>query len=80
MFIFLFLSIFIDIFISDNKTESLTNLENAFQNIQNAADEGAFTVEVLDDEYELDGNLTDISGEVVCPSGHTRVNFYCGEF
>lgn len=35
-------------------------------------------MDLLDGDYELDANLTDLSGEVVCGPGETRVKFYCG--
>ncbi|XP_053381797.1 sushi, von Willebrand factor type A, EGF and pentraxin domain-containing protein 1-like [Mercenaria mercenaria] len=61
----------------DDKNETLADLENAFQNIQRAADDGEFTVQVLDDDYELNSNITELHGEVVCGPGQTKVKFYC---
>ncbi|XP_053389565.1 uncharacterized protein LOC128552543 [Mercenaria mercenaria] len=52
-------------------------MEDAVKKIKGAADADQFTVDILDDEYELESNKTDLTGEIVCASGHTRVKFYC---
>ena len=62
-----------------NETHSLDSLQDAFKLIQAAADNGEFTVNIQGDEYELDRNQTDVSGQVLCPPGMTRVLFYCGK-
>ncbi|XP_060568381.1 sushi, von Willebrand factor type A, EGF and pentraxin domain-containing protein 1-like isoform X2 [Ruditapes philippinarum] len=60
-----------------NQNETLQDLEDAFKNIQNAADSGDLTVQVLDDDYELRSNSTEIQGDVKCGPGQTKVKFYC---
>ena len=63
----------------DNGTEVLISLQDAFNRIQEAADEGEFTIDLQGDEYEIDRNLTSVSGQAICPPGLTRVDFYCGK-
>ena len=62
-----------------NGTETLNSLQDAFNLIQEAADKGEFAITLQGDEYELDRNLTDVTGKAICPPGLTRVQFYCGK-
>ncbi|KAH3713152.1 hypothetical protein DPMN_072938 [Dreissena polymorpha] len=56
----------------------MIQLEVALNAIKNAAELGAFSVQLQDDRYELDLNQTKLAGDGDCLDGHTRVSYYCG--
>lgn len=64
----------------DTDPSALESLEEAFNAIKEAIENGEFTVDVLDDFYEIDLNQTDVSGDTVCGPGQTKVRAYCGRF
>lgn len=55
-------------------------LEAAFDTIKQAITNGEFTVDLLDEEYYIDLNKTDVKGNAACEEGQTRVYVYCGKY
>jgi len=72
------LTVFLPVLADDNDT--WTYLEYSFKELQSLIDNGYFTLEILLDLFDIELNQTDVSGDVVCGKGHTRVNIYCGRF
>ena len=69
-----------DLFVSGNGTKGVNTLQVAFQNIQHAAEDGRFTVDIQGDDYRLSLNQTSLQGHVTCPPGMTRVEYFCSRY